>query len=77
VVIQHTTVRRSKFPERGTRPPYAQSVGSGTALVLRNGKAYRARWSRSAPRSGTTFTTPAGAPMTFTPGPIWVILIKR
>jgi DUF3048 family protein len=35
VVIQHTTVRTSRFLEYGKPPPYAQSVGSGTALVLR------------------------------------------
>jgi hypothetical protein len=35
VVIQHTTVRTSRFLEYGKPPPYAESVGSGTALVLR------------------------------------------
>ena len=33
VVIQHTTVRTSRFLEYGSRPPYAQSVGSGTCLL--------------------------------------------
>jgi Protein of unknown function (DUF3048) N-terminal domain len=35
VVIQHTTVRTSRFLEYGKPPPYAESVGSGAALVLR------------------------------------------
>jgi hypothetical protein len=35
---QHTTVRTSRFLEYGKPPPYAESTGSGTALVLRDGK---------------------------------------
>ena len=74
VVIQYTTVRTSRFLEAGSRPPYAQSTGSGTAIVLRDGRAYDARWSRPGPNAGTTFTTPSGQPMTFARGPVWVVL---
>ena len=42
VVIQYTTVRTSRFLEYGKPPPYAESTGSGTALVLRDGKAWTA-----------------------------------
>jgi hypothetical protein len=77
VVIQHTTVRTSRFLEWGNlRPPYAESTGSGTALVLRDGKAYHARWSRPNPKAGTTFTTANGQPMTFARGPVWVVLVQ-
>jgi DUF3048 family protein len=74
VVIQHTKVRTSRFLEAGSRPPYAKSTGSGTAVVLRDGRAYDARWSRPAPGGGTTFTTTSGQPMTFAPGPVWIVL---
>ena len=77
VVIQHTTVRTSRFLEYGSRPPYAESTGSGTAVVLRNGEAYQARWSRPNAEGGTTFTTVDGKPMTFARGPVWVILTSR
>lgn len=77
VIIQHTTVRTSRFLEYGSPPPYAESTGSGTAVVLRNGKAYNARWSRPAAEDGTTFTTAGGHPMTFARGPVWVILVSR
>jgi hypothetical protein len=77
VVIQHTTVRTSRFLEYGMPPPYAQSTGSGTALVLRDGKAWTAHWSRPAANGGTTFTTASGQPMTFTPGQVWVVLAHR
>jgi hypothetical protein len=74
VVIQHTKVRTSRFLEQGSRPPYAESTGTGTAIVLRGGMAYDIRWSRPAPDGGTMFTTPSGQPMTFAPGPVWIVL---
>jgi hypothetical protein len=74
VVIQYTIVRTSRFLEYGVPPPYAQSTGSGTAVVLRDGRAWRVRWSRPSPEGGTTYTLPSGAPMTFAPGQEWVVL---
>ena len=74
VVIQYTKVRTSRFLEAGARPPYAQSTGAGTGLVLRGGQAYAIRWSRPDADGGTTFTTASGQPMTFARGPVWVVL---
>src|SRR5690349_15484139 len=74
VVIQYTKVRTSRFLEAGTRPPYAQSTGTGTAVVLRGGRAYDVRWSRPDADGGTAFTTASGQPMTFARGPVWVVL---
>jgi hypothetical protein len=77
VVIQHTTVRASRFLEYGKPPPYAESTGSGTALVLRDGKAWTTHWSRPTANGGTTFTTASGQRMTFAPGQVWVVLADR
>ncbi len=78
VVIQRTTVATSPFREwPGIRPPFAESTGSGTALVLRDGRAYHARWIRPHPRDGTTFTADSGQPMTFARGPVWIVLVQR
>ncbi len=74
VVIQYTKVRTSRFLEEGVPPPYAVSTGSGSALVLRGGKAYNVRWSRPRAGGGTAFTTASGQPMTFAPGPVWIVL---
>jgi hypothetical protein len=74
VVIQYTKVRTSRFLEAGTRPPYAESTGTGTGLVLRGGRAYSIRWSRPEADGGTAFTTLSGQPMTFARGPVWVVL---
>lgn len=77
VVIQYTKVRTSRFLEAGSRPPYAESTGSGNAVVLRDGLAYDARWSRPAPDAGTTFTVASGQRMTFARGPVWIVLAAR
>jgi hypothetical protein len=77
VVIQHTTVRTSRFLEYGKPPPYAESVGSGTAQVLRNGKEWTVRWSRPNANGGTTFTTASGQRMTFAPGQVLIVLAYR
>jgi Protein of unknown function (DUF3048) C-terminal domain len=74
VVIQHTIVRTSVLKEEGLRPPYAQATGRGWALALRNGRAYRVRWSRPTASGGTTFTY-AGKPFTFARGPVWIVLV--
>jgi hypothetical protein len=74
VVIQDTVVRTSRFLEYGVPPPDAKSAGSGTAVVLRDGRAWRVRWSRPNPDGGTTYTLPSGARMTFAPGQEWVVL---
>jgi len=78
VVIQYTTVRTSRFLEQGrVRPPYAESVGSGTAVVLRGGRAYRVHWSRRRRDGGTTFTLRSGRRMTFARGQVWIVLAAR
>jgi len=74
VIIQYTVIKTSRFLEYGSRPPYAVSVGSGSAVVLRNGQAFDVRWSRPSADAGTTFTLPSGQRMTFAPGQVWVIL---
>jgi hypothetical protein len=75
VVIQRVVVGLSHFLEQGPMmPPNAKSVGSGTALVLRGGKAYHARWSRPSAHANTRFTTSAGKRMTFARGPVWIVL---
>ena len=74
VVIQYTKVRTSRFLEAGTRPPYAESTGSGSGVVLRGGQAYPIRWSRPGADGGTTFTTSSGQVMTFARGQVWVVL---
>ena len=73
VVIQSVVVSRSRYRELGIKPPYAATVGSGSAVVLRNGRAYRVHWSRPQPDGGTIFTLPDGHRMPFARGQVWVV----
>lgn len=74
VVVQYVRVGTSGFLEWGrTRPPYAHTVGSGNAIVLRGGRAYHVHWSRPHADGGTAFTLPDGGPMPFARGQVWVI----
>jgi hypothetical protein len=74
VVIQFTRISTSRFLEYGGRPPYAKSVGSGRAVILRDGKEYTVRWSRPNLETGTTYTLSNGKRMLFAPGQTWVVL---
>jgi hypothetical protein len=75
VVIQNVVVGASHFREWGNvKPPYANTIGSGTAVVLRDGRMYQVHWSRPQANGGTTFTQSNGQPMPFAPGQVWIVL---
>ena len=77
IVVQQARTTRSQFHDfLGNYTPLVQTVGSGSATVLRDGKAYAARWSRPSEDKGTVYTTPSGQPMTFAPGQVWVVLVN-
>ncbi|MFE1233590.1 DUF3048 domain-containing protein [Streptomyces sp. NPDC058745] len=78
VVVQYVDIHPSRFRDfLGSVSPYSETVGSGNAVVLRDGRAHDARWNRPTGAAGTTFTTPTGAAMTFAPGQVWVVLAPR
>ncbi|MDF5752008.1 DUF3048 domain-containing protein [Spongiactinospora sp. TRM90649] len=75
VVVQYAKTTRSQFHDfTGSYTPLIQTTGKGRAVVLRDGKAYKARWSREAEEKGTTFTTEAGEPLPFARGQVWVVI---
>ncbi|WKX14611.1 DUF3048 domain-containing protein [Streptomyces sp. NL15-2K] len=77
VVVQHVKVRESAFRDfLGNNTPYTETVGSGTAEVLRGGRAYDVRWEREKATDGTEFTTNDGAPVNFARGQVWVVFVK-
>ncbi|NUR93167.1 MAG: DUF3048 domain-containing protein [Nonomuraea sp.] len=78
VVIQYVQTVRSQFHDfHGSYTPLVKTIGKGRAIVLRDGKAYKANWSREDEEHGTTYTTEDGQPMNFTPGQVWVALASR
>ncbi|MFR9726095.1 DUF3048 domain-containing protein [Streptomyces sp. MS19] len=75
VVVQRVTVRESALRDGNGNPtPYTETVGSGDAVVLRDGRAYEGRWARPEKGAGTEFTTPEGEPLRFARGPVWIVL---
>lgn len=78
VVIQYVKQTKSQFWDKGGgNTPHAQTIGSGDAIVLRDGVAYKVRWHRPNARSGTTFTLPDGTLLAFKPGQLWIVLLDR
>lgn len=77
VVIQYTKVGVARFLEWGGPAPYSHSTGAGRAVVLRDGKAWTAHWSRPHGSDGTTYTTDSGQRMTFARGQVWVLLVSQ
>ncbi|MFE7035913.1 DUF3048 domain-containing protein [Streptomyces sp. NPDC057621] len=77
VVVQYVNIRKSRYHDYlGNVTPYTETVGSGTAKVLRDGKAFDAAWARPLAAGGTEFTTPSGAPMNFAKGQVWVVFAR-
>ncbi|MFD0686340.1 DUF3048 domain-containing protein [Actinomadura fibrosa] len=77
VVIQYAKTTRSRFHDfLGSYTPLIGTTGTGRALVLRDGKAFDARWSRPSENQGTTYTAADGTPITFAPGQVWVVLVN-
>ncbi|WP_406471517.1 DUF3048 domain-containing protein [Streptomyces sp. NBC_01615] len=77
VVVQYVKVHQSQFHDfLGNNTPYTETVGSGTAKVLRDGRVFNANWARPGATDGTEFTTTDGAPMNFAQGQVWVVFAK-
>jgi DUF3048 family protein len=76
VVLQRVQVRDTGIRDAaGSLSPFAATVGSGEAIVLRDGQAFSGSWSRPTLDAVTTYTLPDGSSLTFAPGPVWVVLV--
>ncbi|HEY4459451.1 MAG TPA: DUF3048 domain-containing protein [Pseudonocardiaceae bacterium] len=78
VVLQRVATHPEAWPEdsTGAIAPVAQTVGTGSATVLRDGQSYAATWTRSAVDAPTQFTvTSSGAQLPLASGPVWILLI--
>jgi hypothetical protein len=78
LVIQLVSITPSEFGDKfGGVTPFSQTVGSGQAYVLRDGKRFAVTWSRKDAISGTTFSLANGEQIKFAPGQVWVALTDR
>ena len=63
VLVQKVTTRPSAIRDAaGAVSPYAVTTGEGEAEVLRDGRAFPARWSRPTPTDPTRVLDAGGAP---------------
>lgn len=77
VVVQYVTVDASPYRDvNGAPTPYSRTVGRGSAVVLRDGQAWDATWSRPKDTSTTAYTV-GGQPATFAEGPVYVVLAPK
>ncbi|MFI7498742.1 DUF3048 domain-containing protein [Streptomyces sp. NPDC049687] len=77
VVVQHVKVRASAYHDvLGNNTPYTETVGSGKAEVLRDGRVYDVNWKRATAEDGTDFTTDDGRQVGFAEGPVWVVFAE-
>jgi hypothetical protein len=77
VVLQYVRQHDSGYGDKfGGTTPMLETVGTGKAWVLRDGRAYPVTWTRTAARRGTTFTAADGTPVPFAAGQIWVVLVN-
>ena len=70
-------VQSAYFDKGGGNTPHVETIGSGEAIVLRDGQLFTATWSRPDALSGTTFTDTAGTPVPFHPGHTWIALYSK
>lgn len=76
VIVQYVRVHPSGYGDKfGGVTPMSETVGQGKALVLRDGLAYQAAWSRPAKSGGTRFTV-ADRDLPLAPGQVWVFLVR-
>jgi hypothetical protein len=77
-VIQLVSITDSIYKDKvGGVTPFSATIGEGTGYILRDGRAYKAQWSRPTSESGTTWSLSNGEEITFAPGQIWVALTDR
>jgi hypothetical protein len=78
LIVQMVSITDSGYGDKfGGVTPLSETVGSGKAYVLRDGKRFLCTWSRATAEAGTTFSLMDGTPMNFAPGQIWVALTDK
>lgn len=75
LIIQNVSITPSEYHDKvGGVTPFSNTVGSGTAYLLRDGKAIPIFWNRASAEDVTTWTLKDGSNANFAPGQIWIAL---
>jgi hypothetical protein len=73
VVIQFVTTRTLGYRDQsGSNVVESETVGSGDAWILANGRIVKGKWSKSSPTAATKYTDANGNPVKLTAGRTWV-----
>lgn len=77
VLVQEVTVNHSKtiVDVAGNPSPDINLVGTGKALLFRDGRVVKGRWIIKKEGALPVYETKTGEPLEFAPGPIWIELI--
>ncbi|HEY3606872.1 MAG TPA: DUF3048 domain-containing protein [Pseudonocardiaceae bacterium] len=77
VVIQHVMVHAdpADVDVAGNPGQVSETVGTGSATVLRDGQSFAATWSRPTAPDSTRYTTTSGTPLPLSAGPVWILLV--
>ena len=74
-IIQKVSITPSEYHDKvGGVTPFSNTVGSGTAYLLRDGRAIPIFWNRVSAVSPTTWTLKDGSTANFAKGQIWIAL---
>jgi hypothetical protein len=79
VIVQFCTV--TPYPQDvdvlGNVSKYTHTVGSGRAVIFRDGHRLEGQWHRSSTSAGTVFTSRLGRPLSLQPGGEWILLVAN
>ncbi|NDB18665.1 MAG: DUF3048 domain-containing protein [Actinobacteria bacterium] len=78
ILIQYVKQAPSQFHDRhGGVTPFAETIGSGTGVYLRDGRYWRVTWQRPTESDPTTWLDATGQPVQFARGTIWNLLVPK
>jgi hypothetical protein len=78
VIIEYHTINYSKqIIDTAGNPSVdiADPIGSGVAIVFRDGKMFKGKWVRKTLDDPVSYTTKSGEPLTLNPGVTWIELL--
>ncbi len=78
LVIQNVLITPSIYYDKvGGVTPLSATIGSGSGYILRDGRSFKAKWSRISLADGTRWTLEDGTEINFAAGQIWVALTDQ
>lgn len=78
ILIQYVRQSPSQFHDRhGGVTPFAETIGRGTGVYLRDGRYWRVSWHRPTESGPTTWFDAQGQALQFARGTIWNLLVPR